>query len=336
MIVLLWLGLIFIPLIIGEGLLSVFYGEKRREHSEILEGYVPGGIVSIGVAEVAHVSGMFLNLSLKTTGRIFIFLLLGVTLPALLIKVLFIMKQKRMGMKPQRVVYEKTILPFVFIIIVLTQILFIFCREPIVIPGDITLETVQSFLAEDGIYRVMPLTGSVSEQGIPLRYKILGLPTLYAVLCNTFGTDASLLVCHIVPVVVLAGAYISYYCLSGILFPKTELQKRYLFLVILAIFFWVTDRGIFANGYGLLHGGYLGTTIRNLILVPYTLAASLEKRWWKVALCILAEACIAWTLWGLGVCLVIAAGIGILTFLDKKSGRLHRLMQIFQEKEDLS
>lgn len=336
MIVLLWLSLIFIPLVIGEGLLSVFYGKNRREHSEISQAYVLGEILCIGVAEVAHVTGMFLNFSMKKTEKVFSLMLLGLVIVALVIVALALWKQRRGEIGCRRTAKEKTMLPFVFIGIVFLQILFIFCREPIVVPGDITLETVQSFLAEDGIYRVMPLTGSISEAGIPLRYKILCLPTLYTMLCNAFGIEASLLVCHIIPVAVLTGTYISFYYFSGVLFSKDDLRKRYLFLLILALLFFVTDRGEFSGGYGLLHGGYLGTSVRNLILVPYALAASLEKRWWKVILCILAEACVAWTFWGMGVCVVIFMGNGVLSLLENKCPGASRFMQIFRKEEDLT
>ena len=336
MIVLLWLSLIFIPLVTGEGLLSAFYGKNRREHSEISQAYVLGEILCIGVAEVAHVIGMFLNFSVKKTGAIFSLMLLGLVLAASVVLAATFWKQRKAGNSCLRIAREKTMLPFVFIGIMFLQILFIFCREPIVVPGDITLETVQSFLAEDGIYRVMPLTGSISEAGVPLRYKILCLPTLYTMLCNAFGIEASLLVCHIIPVAVLAGAYISFYYLSGVLFSKDDLRKRYLFLLILALLFLVTDRGEFSGGYGLLHGGYLGTSVRNLILVPYALAASLEKRWWKVFLCILAEACVAWTFWGMGVCVVIFMGIGVLSLLENRCPGVYRFMQIFRNEEDLT
>lgn len=334
MIVLLWLGFIFIPLIIGEGLLSVFYGKNRRDYSGLTEGYMLGGIVCIGVTEVMHIAGLFLNMPISKIGTWLLLALIGLALIAFLVIIVPLLKRKESEW--QKMACEKTVFPFAFMVVVLLQALFIFCREPIMIPGDIILETVRSFLAEDGIYRVMPLTGMVSEAGVPLRYKILCLPTLYAVLCDVFNIEASLLVCHIVPIVVLAGTYVSYYCLSGVLFSKKDLKRRYMFLFVIAVFFLFTDKGTFMNGYGLLHGGYLGTTIRNLILVPYTLAASLEKRWWKVVLCVLAEACIAWTLWGLGVCIVISLGIGGLALLERKCPGACKFMQIFREKEDLT
>ena len=335
MILLLWLGLIFIPFVIGEGILTVLYKKTKREHTAISEGFVLGGIVCIGGTEVAHVAGLFLDLSLMNISCILGASLVGLALIALLLLIFDWWKQRDQELT-KCPANERTMFPFAFIVVVFLQALFVFCREPIVIPGDIIPETVQSFLSEDGIYRVMPLTGTVSEMGMPLRYKILCLPTLYAVLCHGFGTEASLLVCHIIPLAVMGGTYISFYYLSGMLFSRNDIKNRYLFLFIVAVLLLFTDRGVFSSGYGLLHGGYLGTSIRNLILVPYALAAALDRRWWKAVLCVFAEACICWTLWGLGVCLVIVAGVAMLTLLERKCPKVGKFMQIFQRKEDLT
>lgn len=336
MIVLMWLGLFFVPILTGMGFLTVFYRKNKDYGITVAEGFVLGMVIGIGLMQVGHLAGLFANLSLGrvviTMGVLWIF----VTVAALVALVVLLARQRgKLGWLNGHA-GEKTFLPLVFIGLLLFQMLFVFCMKPVNTPGDITLETVQSFLAEDGIYRVMPLTGDVSESGMPLRYKILCLPTLYAVLSKGFQVEASLLVCHVVPVVVLAGMYFSYYHLSGVLFGRTALKKRYLFLVIVALLMLFTDGAVFSDGYNGLHGGYLGTSIRNLILVPYTIAAALEKRWWKALLCVLAEVCIAWTLWGCGVCLLVLAGMYLITMLEQKSPKIRGIMQIFCEKEDLS
>jgi hypothetical protein len=59
----------------------------------------------------------------------------------------------------------------------------------------------------------------------------------------------------------------------------------------------------------------MGTTMRNSILIPLVLYASLEKKWVLALACILAEICIVWTFWGLGVCVVIAFGIFAVSIL---------------------
>ena len=58
-----------------------------------------------------------------------------------------------------------------------------------------------------------------------------------------------------------------------------------------------------------MHAGWLGTTIRSCVLVPLCLYGALERKWLVSVICILAEACIVWTLWGLGVCAVVLAGV---------------------------
>ncbi len=334
MIVLLWACLILVPPIIGSGVLTIAYRKKYTYDISLSESAIIGVIACIGMAEVVHVGGLFLNFSIEKCGLLWGISLLAVVVTALLATG-FLLKDKRKRitlLKKQK--SEKTMIPFVFIALLFLQLLFIYCRKPIVIPGDIMVETVQSFLAEDGVYRVLPLTGQESAGGVPLRYGILCLPTVYSMLSDFFKVDVQLLVCHIVPVMVLMGAYLSFYHLSGVLFGKDSLKKRYLFLAILAVLLFLTDNGVFMNGYGALHGGYLGTTIRNLILVPYVLAASLEKQWWKAILCVLAEACLVWTLWGLGVCVVIFAGIAVLTFLCEKSGIVQKFLRIFRDEEE--
>lgn len=46
-------------------------------------------------------------------------------------------------------------------------------------------------------------------------------------------------------------------------------------------------------------------TIRAAVLLPYLLACLLERKYLGAVLCILAEACMVWTLYGAGVCLLV-------------------------------
>lgn len=63
-----------------------------------------------------------------------------------------------------------------YLIAVLQTVWFLMLQTP-EISGDITGETVQTFLAENAVYNVNPMTGSAFTQGMPARFKILGLPT---------------------------------------------------------------------------------------------------------------------------------------------------------------
>ena len=103
-------------------------------------------------------------------------------------------------------------------------------------------------------------------------------------------------------------SYVSFRSLGSTLFREDE-DKRKWFLVVVAGLFWVESYAAGMDGYGLLFAGWIGTTIRNTVLVPYTFSLCLRKKYGMTVLCILAEACIAWTFYGLGVSVLIAAGM---------------------------
>ena len=327
MIILLWLLFVLIPGGIGIGLLSLVNCikdmaykrrgvELRAGRPELSEGWLVGFLVFLGVTELAHLAGTAGDLSLKSVG-----LLLGGGLLALWMAAVGCAvwlyhrgrNDRRFGAVMPQTEGSRWI-PGLFLLLCLGQVIFIYCVQGIAVQGDITLETVQSFLAQDGIYRAAPLTGQPYTQGLPLRYEILCLPTLYAVLSCFWGIDASLLVQYMIPVVTMAGCYLAYYRLSGALFGR-DADRRYTFLILVGLLLWFSESAPVLDGYGLLHGGYMGTSVRNLVLVPFCLASCLEKKWGQVLLCILAEACISWTFWGLGVCLAVTAGMAVLTLL---------------------
>lgn len=212
-----------------------------------------------------------------------------------------------------------------FLLMVLIQVVYVYCMPAITAPGDITVETLRSFQATDGIYLVNPLTGQAYTQGMSLRYRILGLPTLYALIGGAFPVDSGVLVQNLMPVVVLAGAYMVYYRLARLLFGA-DLRKKYLLLILVIMILWCGEGVTWLDGYAALHGAWMGTSIRNLILLPYALSLGLEKdlrhTWPGMLLCVLAEASICWTLNGLGLCLLLLV---LMTALDKiGASRLYR------------
>lgn len=312
MLLLLWIMFIILPVILGAGVLTIVYSRKKECPFSFSDSYLLGIIVCIGMTEVVHAVGLFSKMSLSVTGLMLSVLVTIVSMLCIMINSHSYFKDK--SRYPRRIVEGKasSIVFITFLMLVGVQALFIYCFQVPVTSGDIMLETVQSFLTEDGIYRVLPLTGMASEQGMPVRFTILCLPTLYALLAKGFGVEAQLMVCHIVPIVILSATYLAYYRLSATLFGKDRLDNRFVFLWIVAVLLMVSDGAVFLDGYSALHSGFSGVAIRNLVLVPYTICAALEGRWWKAVLCILAEACIAWTFLGCGVCVVITLGILIL------------------------
>ncbi len=327
MIIILWILLAVLPGILGAGVLTIVYRRKNKCPFSFADSYLLGCVACIGMTQIAHMAGLLGGVSLWKTGLFLAAWLFAATMLCVVISAYGYFKDK--SRYPHRGVEGKVTptLLVVFLVLVGAQALFIYCMKAPITLGDITLETVQSFLAEDGIYKVLPLTGVASEQGMPMRYAILCLPTLYAVLSQGFGIEPELLVCHIIPVVVLAAAYLAYYRLSETLFGREKQKKRFLFLLMVALVLTVSDAAVFMDGYNALHSGYTGVAVRNLVLVPYTLCAALEGRWWKAVLCILAEACIVWTFLGCGVCVVITLGILILKILGKH-------LRIFGKREE--
>ena len=333
MIVLAWILLISIPILLGLGIMTIVYGKKGHSSIGFPDCVVCGFLGCIGIFQMAHGIGLFGKMSLSRTGSVLVILLIGCTMLMAIVSLIGIIKNRFQHCKS--IFYEAVpaALPLFFLGLFLVQSLFVFCRNPIIISGDITLETVQSFLVHDGIYRVMPLTGMQSDMGMPLRYTILCLPTVYAIVADKFNLDPQLVVCHIIPVLVLGVTYLAYFRLSESLFGKEKLKERYCFLVAVGLLLTFSAQVPFLDGYGALHAGYLGTSIRNLILVPYVISSMLERRYWKAILCILAEACIVWTFYGCGVCVALTLGMLILDVLARKVPGLGRLLKIFCKEE---
>ncbi len=333
MIVLAWILLILIPVLIGLGIMIIAYRKKTKIEIGFADCVVVGFLACIGVAQISHILGFFANMSLDKTGMLFFVLIIGCTIAMSLAGLIGILRKRNICMDSTPCTNMSKLLPLAVLGIFLIQSMFVFCRKPIYISGDIVIETVQSFLANDGIYKVMPLTGLNSETGMPLRYTVLCLPTIYAILADKFNLDAVLVVCHMVPILVLGVSYLAYFRLSETLFGREKLRERYLFLLAFGILLFFSEQVSFLDGYGALHGGYLGTTIRNLIMIPYVISAMLERRYWKAILCILAEACIVWTFYGCGLCLAICLGMLIMDIIERKIPGIRNVLLIFCKKE---
>lgn len=318
MIILLWLSLALVPWLLGAGILIVIYG-KSAAVIRMTDAWIMGGMCCIGVAEALHLLGTFAHIPL---GRLL--LLWHGTIAALSMVALALtartyhMHKERFRILPER--GGSFVLPGIFLLIVLIQAVYVYCMPALATPGDIMVETLCSFQTSDGIYQVNPLTGQAFTQGLSMRYRILGLPTLYTVLATSFRVEGALFVQNLIPVVVLAGTYMVYYRIGRLLFGN-DLRRKYLFLIVVALLFWCGEGAPWLDGYAALHSAWMGSSIRNLILLPYALSLGLEKdlrhTWPGMTLCVLTEACVCQTVYGLGMCLLLLA---VLLTLDKLHG----------------
>lgn len=317
MIILLWLSLALVPWLLGAGILIVVYG-KSTAPIRMTDAWVMGGMCCIGVAEVLHLLGTFGHLSLGRLLLLWHGMIAVLSVAALALAAgTYRRHRERFQILPEN--GRSFVLPGVFLLMVLIQAVYVYCMPALPAAGDIMVETLCSFQEADGIYQVNPLTGQAYTQGLSLSHRILGLPTLYTLLAGSFGVEGALLVWNLIPVAVLAGTYMVYYRIARLLFGD-DLRKKYLFLTVVSLIFWCGESVPWLDGYAVLHSAWTGTSIRNLILLPYALSLGLERNlrhsWPGMALCVLAEACVCRTSYGLGMCILLLA---VLLALDKLS-----------------
>lgn len=277
-------------------------------------------IMMIGAAEAAHLFGVFFH---KTVSECtVIFSVLAVLFAAALV---FFTIFRRSGTSLKEKAREggcrfsagEKMLLILFAFLAVSQMLFMLIGRNVYVQGDMTVETVRSFLHTNAYYQVNPMTGRIYEDGLPSRLEILCLPTLYAALSSIFHVRADILILYVVPVITLLCCYGANICLAKSLFPE-ERNKQLYFLAAVAFLFWIGSYSYGMDGFGLLFSGWRGVTIRNTVLIPYTVSLCLRKKYIYLPLCVLAEACIVWTLYGLGACVPVILGMTLVCFLRRR------------------
>lgn len=334
MALLLWLILALVPFLLGKGALRILYGKRYAREFDGPDAFLTGIMVCIGMTEAAHLTAVFLKWPFSSSVKM-ICVLAGGTLAAVLLMMLsgsrrqkndpFLRRSREKEQLRKRLsdTGYTTAQQLLFAAVglsVLLQIVLIMTSDMSYWEGDMTRETVTSFLASDAVYQVNPLTGQQYAAGIPLRIRILSLPTLYGTLCSLFGIPVDQLVGRMIPAAVLAAGYFAYGRLGKALFGEDR-TKRQIFLLLVSVLFWFGDYMAAADSFGVLHCGYRGTAIRAAVLLPYTICLCLRGKWKSVLLCILAEACIVWTLYGMGVCLLTAVLMFLVRFAVGRRNR---------------
>lgn len=303
----------------GAMILSCFTEKGRRNRMQgpgRAEALLTGELILIGLAVTAHVTAVFTGQSFSRCVMIFLGVLGAALLFSAVLSLFYGVSRKKGGSRDKAPVadepgkmdpVEKFLLG-IFGILVVMQLLYLLCNAGVYMKGDMTVETVGSFLQTDGLYQVDPMTGQAYAEGIPVRLKILCLPALYGVMCRLSGLEPETVVTAAVPVWIFVSAYAAFSCVGKSLFPESR-KKRICFLIAVVIIIWAECSFYSLDGFGLLYCGYRGVTIRNLVLLPCLISLCLRKRWGLAVLCILAEGCIVWTFYGLGVCLLTMAGL---------------------------
>lgn len=320
--------MVLIPCLLGEGALRLLYQKQNRQDLTCGDSVLIGWLLVIGLAETAHLAAVFFGRSFSDCVKLFAagLLLLTAVSAALLFASFYRRKRDRayakeaerlaikraMEANPHRT--QERIIFLVFLVLALIQLALLETGGKIYPVGDMTAETVNTMLATDLVYQANPMTGQPFAAGMPLRLRILCLPTLYAILCRLFSQSAAVLVWNVAPVMVLIGSYLAFYAAAKAFFPKDG-RKRGVFMIITALLLWAGNYYYGMDGFAMQYAGYRGVSVRALILLPFTFSLILRKKWRLLPFCILAEACIVWTLYGLGACFFVTAGMLLLGIL---------------------
>ncbi|MCR5756020.1 MAG: hypothetical protein K6G30_14565 [Acetatifactor sp.] len=277
---------------------------KLTRADKILIGF----LLIIGLSEVANLVAIVLHKPFSAGIRLFI-----AACVILMIAVIFLPAKEthRIALTGQG-----KIVHLAFIALFLLQLLYILQGKNVYDGGDLTVETVNTMLTTDTIYQINPLTGQAFAQGMPMRLKIISLPMLYAFLCRVIPLESYFIIQQLVPAIVLALAYFAYSALAEALFAE-DTWKQSVFLLCVAILISFGDYMYGMEGFGVLHAGYRGATIRMAVIVPYLFSLLIRRNRIGIVLCILAEACIVWTFYGMGACVLI-------TFFYVACGRIWR------------
>ncbi len=333
-----WLVAAAVLFLLGNGVCRCIYGREYRKTTGGGESCLYGLCALIGVTEAAHLAGVFLHWELKRVALL-LWAVAGMlsAVSALWLFVERLREKKTAESAPKKNAKETAAgiwskrreasvwLAALFGLSVLLQIIVIVTQDAYYRDGNMTLETVQSFLAHDGIYTVNPLTGRPYEAGMPLRLKILSLPTLHASVGALTGLAGSWVVTRMWPVVVLILAYIAWNALGRLIYREDK-SRRYLWLLLLSFLIWMGDYAVPIDSFQLLHCGGEGTAVR-IVLVVFALEQAMQRRWLGAALAVLAEACVVWTLYGMGVSFsaVVLTLIIVLVrkYSEKKDAGIH-------------
>ena len=312
-----WLLAALVPYLIGMGALRVLYRGQARHEMTHADGILTGGMICIGLAEAAHLGAVVLGWSFSRCVLVFGVAAETVTILAIGVLVLGILSDRKKGKTGKKFQPKQTKMKYnwaaclpagIFALLALWQFIVVWKGQAVYVDGDLILETVVSFLERDALYEVNPMTGRPYVLGIPSRLKILCLPSLYGALCSIFALEPATLVIKMIPVLVLAGSYLAYYTLAKYFF-REDVWKRSVFMATAALLVGAGDYFYGMDGFGLLHSGFRGVTIRGAILLPYLFGLLLRRKYKLVPLCILAEACVVWTLYGMGACVVVTVGM---------------------------
>lgn len=275
----------------------------KIKQGNIPEKIIEGSMVVTCLAEIAHLYALFLKKPFHVCAQLMAILFacaLGVTV---------LLSFFRTRSREHRFLKLFRVYPYLFLLIGFLMLFQVIVNDWMRLPyltNNIMGETVQSMLFSDTLYGVNPMTGQPFTAGMPLRLQILVFPTLLAAICKWTGIPVTTLVYSLVPMVMLLLSYLVYSRLAVYFFPN-EGKKQAMFMLFTVLIYQFGCYAPAMDSFLLFFCGSTGAAFRVGVILPYALLCCLEKKWRGVILCVLAEACVVWTFYGLGYTVVIVA-----------------------------
>lgn len=278
---------------------------------------ITGLWILLGCAEVAHIMTMLINRSLDTYMILcsaFVFLFFCIFSGLLYWKCRIKNVRKEVSVSASTVFSPYMILFFMLAGMTIVH----FVRGYVPDLQDAVYEITLNNVKSGKIMTLHPFLGVETEARMPMRMQILCLSSIYSALITLSKQTPYMILCKFVPFIVWGLSMLLYWTFSEKLFDK-DIHKRWLFLAMISFIYIITSGSDGLVGQRLFYAGFSGETIRTVLLIPYTIYVSWQKKWWLTALAVVSEACLVWTTYGVGYCLLIAlCMIVVHFFLDRR------------------
>ncbi len=270
---------------------------------------ITGLWILLGCAEAAHLITIITDRSLQTyTLLCSWFSLAGLLMYTGVVCFLFKRQKKQMTVLKTGADSEERYktLPYTVLLLIMGGVtIWHFCSGYVPEIQDAVYEITLGNVKSGSLMTLHPFLGVETSASMPFRMEILGLSSLYSMLITISQQSAYMIMCKIVPIVLWGFSLLLYWAFAEKFFPK-DASKRWLFVGSAAFIYLVTSGSVGMPGYRLFYAGFSGETIRSILLMPYTVYVSWQRKWYLAALAVLAEACLVWTTFGVGYCFLIA------------------------------
>lgn len=265
---------------------------------------ISGLWIFLGCAEAAHLFTIMTDRSLHTYSVIsIVFGMTGFFIYTMCS--IYLQRRKKTTKKIKYQIGKKQDWMYIALFIVLSIITMRhFCGNYVPNLQDAVYEITLENTVSGTLMTKHPFLGTDPETGMPMRMQILGLSSFYSALITISKQSVYTILCKVVPMFVWVCSMLLYWTIGQAIFSHDR-RRSLLFISFVACIFIVTSKIEGTIGNRLFFAGFSPETIRAVLLIPYTIYVSWEKKWHLAVLAVVIEACLVWTTFGIGYCFLI-------------------------------